>query len=204
MEEVVSPGQQSAAAKKRPAAAERADRGRKIGIALAVILAIVLALGAAFAAFHWLYGNDAQDIQGTWYVNGTDATLAITEAEIVLTEEVSYTYTLDSFAKTIDFQFSTLSGGGHYRFSLDRGEVAIIDGECSWLASLTSDFNWLLDALLYAIQGKEAAPAEGEDVTLLTREPISLTTPEDLETEDAAAEDLTAENLAAEDPEAAA
>ena len=182
-----NPSQQSPAAKapvakaekpstraKRPAVAQKGRVGRKLRVACVVLLVLVLALAVAFSVFRWVAGDDAQDMQGTWYVNGTDVTISITEEEMVLAEDVSYAYQVDSFAKTLAFQFSDLSGSGHYRFSLDRGELAIIDGEITWFDALGEDIRWTFGALLCAMQGKEAVPAEGEQVTLLTRQPVTL------------------------------
>lgn len=137
---------------------------------LCVVCALLIAGLAAFAAYHWAWGDDAQDIQGTWYVNGTPATISIGENEIVLTDEVSYGYELDSFSKTIDLHFGKLSGGGRYRFSLDRGELAIVDGGYGWTSSFASDLAWIFGALLGAVRGEEVSPAEGDQVTLLSRE----------------------------------
>lgn len=142
----------------------------KLGVALGVAFAVVLAGLVAFAVYHWAWGDDARDMQGTWYVNGTEAAIVIGESEIALTDEVSYAYEVDSFSKTIDLSFGSLSGGGRYRFSLDRGELAIIDGEYTWADSFTSDLAWMLGALLDVVQGRESLPAEGDRVTLLSRE----------------------------------
>lgn len=141
----------------------------KLGLGLGIVLALLIAGLAAFAAYHWAWGDDARDIQGTWYVNGTSATISIGESDIVLTDEVSYVYEMDSFSKTLSLRFGSLSGGGCYRFSLDRGELAIVDGEYTWVDSFASDLAWVFGALLDAVRGKEALPAEGGQVTLLTR-----------------------------------
>lgn len=155
------------------AAADEKASGRsvlfKLGVTLCVVCALLVAGLAGFSAYHWAWGDDAQDIQGTWYVNGTSATISIGENDIVLTDEVSYVYEMDSFSKTLSLRFGSLSGGGCYRFSLDRGELAIIDGEYTWIDSFASDLAWVFGALLNAAQGKEALPAEGDRVTLLTR-----------------------------------
>lgn len=167
-----SDGAEAAAGERDSAVPASSGRGVlfKLGVTLCVICALLLAGLAGFAAYHWAWGDDAQDIQGTWYVNGTPATISIGEGEIVLTDEVSYGYELDSFSKTIDLHFGKLSGGGRYRFSLDRGELAIIDGDYTWTSSFTSDLAWIFCALFGAVQGKDVPPAEGDQVTLLSRE----------------------------------
>lgn len=133
--------------------------------------ALLLVLMCAFAGYRWLYGNDGQDIQGSWYVNGSPATMSFTESEIILNDEVSYDYALNGADKTISFSFSDLVGSGSYRFSLDRNTLAIFDGEPSAIDTLKADFTWFLGALVCVMKGEEPspAPADAENVTLLMR-----------------------------------
>lgn len=151
-------------------ASSKGGRLRGLAVGLGVLAALLAAGLVAFAVFHWACGDDARDIQGAWYVNGSSAVVVIDEGEIMLTDEVAYGYEIDSFAKTVSLSFGDLSGGGRYRFSLDRGELAIIDGSCTWVDSFLSDLTWTLGALFSAIRGDEALPAEGDQVTLLSRE----------------------------------
>lgn len=157
---------------KRPSATKA--KSKKLTIVLAILMTFVVLGSCAFSWYRWLYGNDALNMQGTWYVNGSDAAITITEDEIILAENVTYTYTIDPVNKSIEFFFGDLSGCGHYRFSLDRGELAIIDGECTGTDSILSDLGWLMGALFFELQGKEAAPAEAEGAMLLSREPVAI------------------------------
>lgn len=165
-----APGVERASGRGGEDASSKGGRLRGLAVGLGVLAALLAAGLVAFAVFHWACGDDARDIQGAWYVNGSSAVVVIDEGEIMLTDEVAYGYEIDSFAKTVSLSFGDLSGGGRYRFSLDRGELAIIDGSCTWVDSFLSDLTWTLGALFSAIRGEEALPAEGDQVTLLSRE----------------------------------
>lgn len=163
-----------AADESRTAAAGRAGFAARI---VAIVLAVlVVASVGGFSWYRWLYGDDAVDIQGTWYIAGTDTPIVVTEDQIVLNEEVSYDYVLDESAKTIEFTFSYLAGSGHYRFSLDRQALAIMDGQFGWWDTIGEDIAWLPGALLDAAGGVSASPAGAGGVTLLSRQPASAQT----------------------------
>lgn len=167
----------------RPSRTDRSKRERKpltpVGIALRVVFGVlVVALVAViggFSCFRWLLNDDASDFQGTWYVAGTDTPISISADAIALNGEVSYGYTLDASTKTVAFTFSDLSGAGHYRFSLDRQYLAIMDGSFGWWDTLSDDFGWTANALILSAQGQQASPAGAENVTLLSRTPASQT-----------------------------
>lgn len=167
----------------RPSRTDRSKRERKpltpAGIALRVVFGVlVVALVAViggFSCFRWLLNDDASDFQGTWYVAGTDTPISISADAIALNGEVSYGYTLDASTKTVAFTFSDLSGAGHYRFSLDRQYLAIMDGSFGWWDTLSDDFGWTANALILSAQGQQASPAGAENVTLLSRTPASQT-----------------------------
>lgn len=163
-----------AADESRTAAAGRAGFAARI---VAIVLAVlVVASVGGFSWYRWLYGDDAVDIQGTWYIAGTDTPIVVTEDQIVLNEEVSYDYVLDESAKTIEFTFSYLAGSGHYRFSLNRQALAIMDGQFGWWDTIGEDIAWLPGALLDAAGGVSASPAGAGGVTLLSRQPASAQT----------------------------
>ena len=143
---------------------------RIITVALAVVL---LASVGGFSWYRWFSGDDAADFQGAWYIAGTDTPIEITEDRIVLNDEVAYGYALDESAKTIEFSFSYLEGAGHYRFSLDRQMVAIMDGRYGWWDTLGEDLAWLPGALVESAGGTIASPAGKGGVTLLSRQPAS-------------------------------
>ncbi len=172
---------QRRAARKEAKAAKRAamtplQRALRLLRTLLIVLvaAVVLVAGAAVGAlsYHrWYAYDDALDIQGTWYVSGTNTPIEVTGDAIELTPEVAYHYTLDPSSKTIAFTFGRLKGQGHYRFSLDRQYLVIFDGEYSWEQSLSSDVSWLLKALADEAMSTPNNLAQGAfyNVTLLSR-----------------------------------
>ncbi len=143
---------------------------------IAALVVIVLVAGAAMGGFSWLRWfseNDAADLQGTWYLAGTATPIEITEDRIQLTDDVSYRYTLNDSDKTFELSFGNLNGGGRYRFSLDRNQVALVDGDFSGADTLGDDFGWTIRALIEAVRGRVLAPEEkaAKGVTLLSRTP---------------------------------
>ncbi len=162
------------AGKRRFSRKERdAVASRRVGkapfVALGFAFALAVALIAGFAGHRWGLYDDALDFQGTWYIAGTDVPIEITADTIVLNDEVSYRYELDESAKTIVFTFSYLEGEGHYRFSLDRSQLAIMDGVYGWWDTLGEDLAWMPGALVGAIEGQSVSPAGAGGVTLLSR-----------------------------------
>ncbi len=127
-------------------------------IVVAVVVVLVVACAGAFSAFRWLYGNDEADIQGTWYVAGTDTPIVVTEDAIEITDEVAYVYFLNPESKTYAIVFGTMQGAGRYRFSLDRQELALMDGSYGWWSTLASDVSWTVRALGAAAAGDDLAP----------------------------------------------
>ncbi len=160
-----------------PAEARRRRRLRPAHVALIAVLVVVLALAGAaaggFAWLRWFSADDVADIQGTWYLAGTSTPITITEDRIRLTDDVSYGYTLDPETKTFELGFGNLAGGGRYRFSLDRDELALVDGRFTGGDTLGADAGWTVRALIEKIQGNELAPEVQAEkgVTLLSRTP---------------------------------
>lgn len=139
-------------------------------IVVGVFLALVVAVVAIFSWDRWLRYDDVAEVQGEWQVHDATSTVVIDSQTIKLTDDVAYTYALDPFAKTITYTFGDLSGSGRYRFSLDRTQLVIIDGEdYSWFSTMSEDINWLLDQALCAIQGTILALPSGDGVTALDR-----------------------------------
>lgn len=142
---------------------------------VSVVIVVVLLVGAAaggFAWLRWFSEDDAADFTGTWYLAGTTAPIAITEDRIQLTDDVSYRYALNDQDKTFELSFGNLKGGGRYRFSLDRNQLALVDGDFSAADTLGDDITWTLRALTESAQGRVLAPGEAaRGVTLLSRTP---------------------------------
>lgn len=146
---------------------------------VAFVVAVLAALAVGFSWLRWFSADDAADLQGTWYLSGTATPIVITEDRIQLTDDVSYHYTVDTADKTIQFTFGNLTGGGCYRFSLDRGQLALIDGSFTGSDTLNADLGWTIQALWENLQGKVLPPAEkaGKGVTLLSRTPAAGAAP---------------------------
>ncbi len=93
-----------------------------------VLLLVALAVATAVLSWNqWFRYDDAFDIQGTWRAESGNVTLVITGSDIEFTQDVSYPYTLDTFAKTISFNFGNYSGGGSYAFSPERDVLTITE-----------------------------------------------------------------------------
>ena len=141
-----------------------------LGLALTV-LAIIVVVVSVFSWGRWLRYDDAADFQGMWYANGTTSIVTVDGEKIHLTDDVAYNYTLDTGAKTITFTFGQMEGHGRYRFSVDRSELVIIDGnDFSFWGNLFSDIAWQLDQAIRSMQGQEIErEAVVDGVTVLDR-----------------------------------
>ncbi len=152
----------------------RWSRGKVVALVLSLLLVGLAATAVVgFSWLRWFSADDAADIQGTWYLAGTSTPIEITEDRINLTKDVSYRYALDTGDKTIAFTFTNLAGSGCYRFSLDRNQLALVDGSFTGGDTLGRDIGWTLEALVKKLQGETLAPAEAgaEGLTLLSRTP---------------------------------
>lgn len=106
---------------------KKARFSRRFVITVSVI-AVALIVGIGVLSWNqWLRYDDAADIQGTWQVEGSDVSFTFTETEIVMTPDVSYTYELDTFHKTITFTFKDYQGQGSYAFSPERTTLVITE-----------------------------------------------------------------------------
>lgn len=135
------------------------------------VLAVLLAVAGCFSWDRWLRYDDVYDLQGEWQVEGTTWVVVVDDASIKLTDSVSYTYTLDPLAKTIEFAFGDMKGSGHYRFSADRSQLVVEEGSSySVISTLAEDIPWMWDGIVREAQGQPPAELEpGEGVTVLTR-----------------------------------
>lgn len=157
----------------RPSSAKKRRKWPFV-VAGAVII-VVVAVVVAFSCWRWTFANDAQDIQGTWYIAGTQKTVDVTADGIKLADDVTYSYTIDEGAKTLSLSFGNMEGEARYRFSLDRQTLALRDGETTWGNSLSEDISWTVAALGRAIQGEQASPElSGDSTMVLTRAPQDL------------------------------
>lgn len=95
-------------------------------VSLVIITTLVIGIGL-MAWNQWFRYDDTADIQGTWTIDGSSETITITDSEMIMTDDVSYTYSLDTFEKTITFSFEQYSGEGSYAFSFDRTTFVITE-----------------------------------------------------------------------------
>lgn len=153
----------------------RKKRGPLIAAILLLIL-LIAAIGTAvggIAYLRWYANDDALDFQGTWYVAGTETPIEITADSIQLTESVAYRYKLNTHDKTITLTLGNMTGHGSYRFSLDRTQLVIFDGQSDPNTILEADVRWLVKALYDDFMEEENDVTTGirRNRTLLTREP---------------------------------
>ena len=100
----------------------------KVFIIVFTVLFVALLVATGLLCWkQWFRFDDNKDFQGTWQVEGTTASFVITDSEIQLTSDVAYSYELDTFNKTISFNFGNLTGGGTYAFSPDRTVLIITE-----------------------------------------------------------------------------
>lgn len=93
-----------------------------------LVVILLLVIGTGLLAWNqWFRYDDAADIQGTWVIDGSSQSITINETDIVMTSDVSYPYTLDTFQKTISFSFKQYSGSGSYAFSPERTTLVITE-----------------------------------------------------------------------------
>ena len=106
---------------------------------LLLVLALALAAAVACLGLRWFFVNDASDIQGTWNIVGTEKNIPITDTEMTLDEDLTYKYSLDQVSKKINVKLGNMSGTSHYKFSLDRSELVVFDGDYDELKSFNLD-----------------------------------------------------------------
>lgn len=93
-----------------------------------LVVILLLVIGTGLLAWNqWFRYDDAADIQGTWVIDGSSQSITINETDIVMTDDVSCPYTLDTFQKTISFSFKQYSGSGSYAFSPERTTLVITE-----------------------------------------------------------------------------
>ncbi len=160
---------QEASPSKRPSA--RVNRRLwPLYVALSLFAVLVLIAGV-FSWDRWMRYDDANEIKGEWLLDGTQKVIVIDGQAIKLTDDVSYEYTIDPTAKTITYTFGNMSGSGRYRFSADRSQLAIVDGESfSTFSTMCDDIAWTWGNFVRGAQGQEpVAPGEGDGATVLER-----------------------------------
>lgn len=137
-------------------------------VVLVVLLIAALIVGA-FSWYRWLAFDDARDIQGSWQVAGSDVTISIDGEAIRITDDVAYSYALDSGEKSLALSFGEYAGGGHYWFTADRQTLVFADGAATGIASLPEDIAWTWEGFVASVQGRAAPLPSGENMVVLKR-----------------------------------
>lgn len=154
---------------------KRRFRFRRWHIIVSIVLVIMIAVVTITGSFfwnRWYRFSDAQDIQGQWYVAGTEASIEITEDQLVFNEDTSYRYAMNAEDKTISFKLGNLDGLAHYCFFENRKVLIIMDGEnyTRW-GTAGDDFLITLDNFASLSEGFIPHYPEGEGIIVLTRSP---------------------------------
>ena len=96
-----------------------------------VVVAVLLVALAALVAFSlytvwntWFRYDDAADFQGTW-TSSEGAAITIDANQIHVSDDVAYSYVLDTQAKTITFTFGRSEGHASYRFNENRTRIVL-------------------------------------------------------------------------------
>ena len=171
---------------KRPRSPARIALSVAIGVFAAFVVACI-----ALAVDRWWVHDDAQDIQGTWYIYDTEVAIPIGPDTIGISEDAVYEYTIDTQAKTVTYRIGNLTGTSHYRFSSDRSQIALIeDGKKVFTATLFDDISWWFTSLANAISGKLVLPGPLQsNVIMLTRTPLLMDAQQGTTQEEAAQEE---------------
>ncbi len=180
------------------AGASPSKRAKKLRSPARIALSVAIGVFAAFivacialAVDRWWVHDDAQDIQGTWYIYDTEVAIPIGPDTIGVSEDAVYEYTIDTQAKTVTYSIGNLTGTSHYRFSSDRSQIALIeDGKKVFTATLFDDISWWFTSLANAISGKLVLPGPLQNnVIMLTRTPLLVDAQQDAAQEGAAQEE---------------
>ena len=158
-------------------AREAASHVRPKTVVIAAVLVVAVIAVALFAFNRWGRYDDHADLQGTWYVMGTDVPITIDAESIRFNEEVSYNYEINPSEKTISYTFGPMKGQGRYWFSDDRKHLVITDGDGYTAAGTTVDD--LIRAFLdfsTATGGGVVEMPQGEGIIAFSRTPEVLVT----------------------------
>ena len=205
--------QEASPARRRTSSSSRSDRAvaspskrakkprspARIALSVAIgVFAAFVAACVALAVDRWWVHDDAQDIQGTWYIYDTEVAVPIGPDTIGISEDAVYEYTIDTQAKTVTYSIGNLTGTSHYRFSSDRSQIALIeDGKKVFTATLFDDISWWFTSLANALSGKLVLPGPLQNnVIMLTRTPLLVDAQQGATQEEAAQEDVASEEEA--------
>lgn len=155
---------------KGSSAKSAALRKHLIAAGLVVLVIAAVALGVSWA--RWWRFDDKQDIQGQWFSADTTGTAIVNvDGETIrLASDVAYSYTLDTTAKTIQYDFGPMHGQGRYWFSDDRSTLVIADGtDFTTTSTLLEDIVLWWKGLFASITGAEKPVLQSDSSICLTR-----------------------------------
>lgn len=137
--------------------AKRFAAWKVVLVIVASLLVVVVALVNYASLSRWVFVDDATDIKGSWHLSAEPVSIVISDTEMNLADEVSYTYTMDTQAKVINETLGNMKGAARYRFSEDRNSVAIFDDSSSdWLNNAMIDLRWYVDCAFAKVFGGES------------------------------------------------
>ena len=136
---------------------------RIVVIVLGVIAAALLVCAGYVFASRWLIFNDDADLQGRWYVYGTNVPISFADGSIAINSETSYSYHIDPTAKTIEYSFGNLEGQGRYWFNDARNTLVITDGkDYTMWSTLADDLSYGLRSMF----GESGLPTTDSSIVL--------------------------------------
>ena len=130
----------------------------------ATVAAIIIVCVAAFSMFRWVIVDDARDVQGTWTIENSSAKITISDTEIRMSEDVIFTYTLDSGAKQITEHLAYKTGKVHYVFSADRKELLLIEQDMDFFTATFLDAGNLLQTFFSGTYSDSSAGFVNSDI----------------------------------------
>lgn len=144
---------------------------RYVGIFLCVVFAICSLCLATYGFDRWLHGSDELNLEGTWQIEDSDATVSITDKQIVFADDAVYDYKVDTTTKSLSLTLAGLSGQAHYCFSFDKDTLVFVDGDPGTaLTSAANDFPWWITQNASEILPIDPSKAVPEGGVVLHRE----------------------------------
>ena len=140
-------------------------------IAAAIVVVAIAVVGGLYGWNRWLRYDDAADMQGEWYVAGTAVPITIDTGTMYLTDDVAYTYELDTHDKRIRYTFGPMEGQGTYWFGGERQFLVIADDGSETARTPLDDF---AETLLGTGATSATQLPKGEGIIAFNRKPAPL------------------------------
>lgn len=114
---------------------------------ISLVFSIIVIIAGIFSFYRWFAFDDAADIQGNWKIGSSQKVVPITSDKITLTDDATYSYSLDKTAKKITVKLGDMSGNSHYSFSFDRKQLVIVDKDLNALEAVFTDVSDLFSSV---------------------------------------------------------